>query len=90
MSSCLHLAFPLSSKSTELTEVKSHGNNVCDIIIAHVKSGDRWIDRHGKRKSILGPAGNLKKATFSPPFCSNVTHVVSHIMQALPAFLYCM
>jgi len=33
-----------------------HGNNVHDVIIAHVVSADT-TNRHGKRKVILGPAG---------------------------------
>jgi len=27
------------------TEVRSHGNNVCDVIIAHVLSGDAQTNR---------------------------------------------
>ena len=46
------------------------------MIIVHVKSGDRWIDGHGKRKAILGLAG--KKATFAPPFCPYVTRGISY------------
>ena len=45
------------------TKVRLHGNNVRDIIIAHVISADAhtymyiYIYRHGNRKVILGPAG---------------------------------
>ena len=40
------------------TEVRSHGNNVRDIIIAHVISADtQLIYRRGNGKVILGPAG---------------------------------
>jgi len=42
------------------TTVRSHGNNVPDILIAHVISGDAqtYIDtnRCGKHKVMLGPA----------------------------------
>jgi len=39
------------------TEVKSHSNNVCDVIIAHMISGDAQTNRRGESKAILGPAG---------------------------------
>ena len=42
------------------TKVKSHGNNVRDIIIVHVISADTqtkiYTGRHRKHKVILGPA----------------------------------
>ena len=45
-------------------EVRSHGNNVCDVIIAHVMSGDAQIyidtNRCGKHKVIFGPAGHAQ------------------------------
>jgi len=37
--------------------VKSHGNNVHDIIIVHMKSGDAQTKRREECKAILGPAG---------------------------------
>jgi len=45
-------------------EVRSHGNNVCDVIIAHVMSGDAQIyidtNRRGKHKVMFGPAGRAQ------------------------------
>ena len=44
------------------TKVRSHGNNVRDVIIAHVISADAQIHvqiyRRGNGKVILGPAGH--------------------------------
>ena len=42
------------------TKVRSHGNNVRDIIIAHVISADAQIYRHRNGKVILGPAGRAR------------------------------
>ena len=39
------------------TKVRSHGNNVRDVIIAHVISADAHTNRRGNSKVILGPAG---------------------------------
>ena len=39
--------------------VRSHGNNVRDVIIAHVISADAHIYRRRNRKVILGPAGRV-------------------------------
>jgi len=39
------------------TKVRSHGNNVRDVIIAHMISADPQIYRRGNGKVILGPAG---------------------------------
>ena len=43
-----------------------HGNNVRDVIIAHVMSADAQINiytnRRGKRKAILVPAGRALRA----------------------------
>jgi len=36
-----------------MTKVRSHGNYVCDVIIAHMI---RRTNRHGSSKVILGPA----------------------------------
>jgi len=45
-------------------EVRSHGNIVRDVIIAHVMSGDAQIyidtNRRGKHKVIFGPAGRAR------------------------------
>ena len=43
-------------------KIRSHGNNVRDIIIAHVISADAQINRRGKCKVILGPAGCVRSA----------------------------
>jgi len=43
------------------TKVRSHGNNVRDVIIVHMISADAHIYRRGNRKVILGPAGRLVK-----------------------------
>ena len=32
-----------------------HGNNICDVIIAHMIRGDAQINRCGKHKANLGP-----------------------------------
>jgi len=45
-----------------LTKVRSHGNNVRDVIIAHVISADAQIYRRGNSKVILGPAGRARSA----------------------------
>jgi len=39
-----------------------HGNNVCDIIIAHVTSADAHTNRCENSKVILGPAGHALRA----------------------------
>ena len=56
----------LSKQHQFQTKVRSHGNNVCDVIIAHVISADAhtyiYIYRHGNRKVILGPAGRVLRA----------------------------
>jgi len=44
------------------TKVRSHGNNVRDVIIAHVISADAQIYRRGNSKVILGPAGRALRA----------------------------
>jgi len=48
------------------TIVRSHGNYVCDVIIAHMISADAhtyiYIYRRGNRKVILGPAGHARSA----------------------------
>ena len=45
-----------------MTEVRSHGNNVRDVIIVHVISADAQIYRRGNGKVILGPAGHALRA----------------------------
>jgi len=40
-------------------KIRSHGNNVHDIIIVHVISADAQINRCGKCKVTLGPAGRV-------------------------------
>jgi len=48
------------------TKERSHGNNVPDVIIAHVISADAhiyiYIYRRGNGKVILGPAGRARSA----------------------------
>jgi len=50
------------SKLPKSTQAKSHGNNVRDVIITHVISADAQINRRGKCKAILGPAGCALRA----------------------------
>ena len=47
----------LNSKLLKPTKVRSHGNNVRDVIIVHVISADAQIYRRRNGKVILGPAG---------------------------------
>jgi len=50
----------------KLTKVRSHGNNVHDVIIAHVLIADThtyiYTYRRGNGKVILGPAGRAQSA----------------------------
>jgi len=48
------------SKLPKSTQVRSHGNNVRDVIIAHVISADAQRYRCRKHKVILGPAGRTQ------------------------------
>jgi len=48
---------PVLKAAVKLAKVKSHSNNVHDIIIAHVISVDTQTNRCRKCKAILGPAG---------------------------------
>jgi len=50
------------SDNNHYTRLRSHGNNVCDVIIAHVISADAQIYRRGNSKVILGPAGRALRA----------------------------
>ena len=63
-----------------MTKVRSHGNNVRDVIIAHVISADTQyryiIYRRGNGKVILGPAGRALRAR---PAGKNVTGIASKI-----------
>jgi len=57
------VATPVLKAAIQLTKKKSHGNNVCDVIIAYVISTDAhthtyiYIYRRGNHKVILEPAG---------------------------------
>jgi len=42
-----------------MTKVKSHGNNVHDIMIAYVVSGGAQTNRSGKHKATLGPVRHV-------------------------------
>ena len=58
-------ATPVLKTAIKLTEVKLHGNNVCDVTIVHViqrmhKQTNKQTDRCGKRKAILRPAGCVR------------------------------
>jgi len=53
-----------------MTKVRSHGNSVRDVIIAHVISADAQIYRRGNGKVILGPAGCARS---TPPAGKNLT-----------------
>ena len=53
---------PVHKAGVKLTEVKSHGNNVCDVIIAHVISANKQTNKQKwKCKAILGPVNPAGK-----------------------------
>ena len=57
------VVIPVLKAAIRSTKVKSHRNNLCDVIIAHVISADvqtnKQTNRHRKHKTILRPARHV-------------------------------
>jgi len=58
------VATPVLKAAIQLTKEKSHGNNVCDVIIAYMISADTQTNRRRKCKHYMWGEGKLKQTFY--------------------------